>query len=447
MSQQNLNEKESEASAEKPQSAVQQYVSPEKLRIGLYVHIDLPWFRHPFTLNNFKIKTEEQIRELRALKQFRFRYDPERSDPEALPDAPAPEPPPPLEAVAQASLSDDPAQAEKQARMQQAKEFRERVDHVEKAFVKAAAVMRNINRNLTSRPKETLEEVEGMVGQMVTAFLEHPEVALHVMSEKCGGEEVYYHSLNVTILAMMLAKSLGLSFEQGQLLGTGALLHDVGLMEIPDRVLKKPPEEYTRAERELRATHVEQGVKLAKKIGLPGEVLAVIAQHHEMADGAGYPGGVKLERMTPLARVVALVNFYDNLCNPLDVALAMTPHDALSFMFAQRRAKFDPKMLQMMIRCLGVYPPGSVVKLSDESLGLVVSVNPQKPLRPWVLLYDPKVPKEEAMVIDLEQRAEVQIVKALRPALLPPAVNAYLNPRKRVTYFFDGKASKSGGGA
>jgi len=438
-----------ESPAEKPgsadsASATEHYVAPEHLRIGLYVHIDLPWFRHPFTLNNFKIKSEEQIRELRALKQFRFRFDPQRSDPESVPEALAPAPDSVHPETEEVIAPDDPQLAEKQARQQQVKEFRQRVDHVEKAFVKAAAVMRNINRNLTSRPKETLEEVEGMVGLMVSAFLEHPEVALHVMGEKCGGEEVYYHSLNVTILSMMLAKALELPAEQGQALGIGALMHDIGLMEIPDKVLKKRPEEYTRAERELRAMHVEHGVRLAKKIGLPGEVLALIAQHHEMADGTGYPQGINLDKMTPLARVVALVNFYDNLCNPLDIAQAMTPHEALSFMFAQRRGKFDPRMLQMMIRCLGVYPPGSVVKLSDEGLALVVSVNPQKPLRPWIMIYDPKVPKEEAVVIDLEQRPELQIVKALRPALLPAPVSAYLNPRKRVTYFFDGKAAKPG---
>lgn len=434
----------SEQHAETTDGSLQHYVTPEQLRPGLFIHIDLPWFRHPFTLNSFKIKTEEQIRELRALKQFRFRFDPERSDPEALPDAPA-SPPEKPEETTQEVVTEDPQQVERQARLQQAKEFRERVDHVEKAFVKAAAVMRNINRNLSARPKETLEEVEGMVGQMVTAFLEHPEVALHVMSEKCGGEEVYYHSLNVTILSMMLAKALDFPVEQGQALGTGALLHDVGLMEIPDKVLKKNPDEYTRAERELRATHVEHGVRLGKKLGLPADVLAMIAQHHEMADGSGFPQGIKLEKMTPLARVVSLVNFYDNLCNPLDISKAMTPHEALSFMFAQRRSKFDPKMLQMMIRCLGVYPPGSVVKLSNEGLGLVVSVNPEKPLRPWVLLYDPKVPKEEALVVDLEQREDLQIVKALRPSMLPAPVSAYLNPRKRVTYFFDGKAATPGG--
>lgn len=423
------------------------YVASDQLRVGLFIHIDLPWFRHPFTLNSFKIKTEDQLRELRALKQPRFRFDPDKSD--ALPTIESESPV--VEVVEQSSEesvgTDDPLMAQKLARVRQVSEFRERVDHVEKAFVKAAAVMRNLNRNLLSRPKETVEEMNGLVSQMVSAFLEHPEVALHVMSEKCGGEEVYYHGLNTSILSMMLAKGLGYSTEQGQILGVGALLHDIGLMEVPDRVLKKRPEEYTKPERELRAMHVEFGLKLGKQLGVANDVLAIIAQHHELADGTGYPQGVKLEKIVPLARVVALVNFYDNLCNPIDINQAMTPHEALSFMFAQKRSKFDPQALQLMIRCLGVYPPGSVVKLSNEALALVVSVNPQKPLRPWVLLYDPSVPKEEAIMLDLEKEADIQISKAIRPAMLPPPVSAYLNPRKRVTYFFDGKSGPGGSGA
>lgn len=420
------------------------FVASDQLRIGLFVHIDLPWFRHPFTLNSFKIKTEDQLRELRALKQPRFRFDPARSDALPVIDEHV-ETPAEMETSALEVVENDPALAEKQVRVRQVKEFRQRVDHVEKAFVKAAAVMRNINRNLVSRPQETVEEMSGLVNQMVAAFLEHPEVALHVMSEKCGGEEVYYHSLNTSILSMMLAKSLGFSVEQGQALGVGALLHDIGLMEVPDRVLKKRHEEYTKPERELRALHVEYGVKIGKQLGVAKEVLAIIAQHHEMADGSGYPQGVKLDKIIPLARVVGMVNFYDNLCNPVDINDAMTPHEALSFMFAQRRSKFDPQMLQLMIRCLGVYPPGSVVKLSNEALAMVVSVNPQKPLRPWVMLYDPSVPKEEAIMLDLEKENDLQISKAIRPAMLPPLANAYLNPRKRVTYFFDGKPGQSGG--
>jgi putative nucleotidyltransferase with HDIG domain len=430
-------------SSDKNSGRKEHYALSDQLRIGLYIYIDLPWFRHPFTLNSFKIRTAEQLRDLRALKETRFRYDPERSDgPLTAPPAPVPETPPveaePVEAPP------DPVMLEKAARIQQLEEHRQAVEQMEKAFVKAANVMRNLNKNLLARPKETLEEMGGLIDQMVTVFLESPELTLQVMGEKGGGEEAYYHGLNVSILCMMLAKGLDFTNEQAKAMGTGAILHDIGLIEIPDRVLKKSPEEYTKPERDLRAMHVEYGVKIGQKLGLPPEVLLILAQHHELADGTGYPQGLTLDKITPLARVVSLVNFYDNLCNPVDFAQAMTPHEALSFMFAQRRAKFDSKALQLMIRSLGVYPPGSIVKLSNEAIALVVSVNPQKPLRPWVLLYDEAVPKEEAIMLNLETAPELSIGKAIRPALLPPRVYAYLSPRKRVTYFFDGESPNSG---
>jgi hypothetical protein len=98
-----------------------------------------------------------------------------------------------------------------------------------------------------------------------------------------------------------------------------------------------------------------------------------------------------------------------------------------------------------MIRCLGVYPPGSIVTLSNEAIGLVMSVNPTKPLRPWVMVYDDAVPKDEAILLNLEQETDIIIAKALRPALLPPAVYAYLSPRQRVTYYFDSSAQAGQG--
>lgn len=442
--------------SEKNSGRKEHYASADQLRIGLYIYIDLPWFRHPFTLNSFKIRSEDQIRELRALKEPRFRYDPERSDVPltAPPPPPSPDPatePPPAEIAKVEEIEPvkeeppaDPAMVEKIARIQQLQEHREAVVKMEQAFIEAANVMRNLNKNLMSRPKETLEAMGELIDQMVTVFLESPELTLQVMGEKCGGEEAYYHGLNVSILCMMLAKGLGFTTTQAKIMGTGAMLHDVGLVEIPDRVLKKKPEEYTKPEHALRAMHVEYGVKIAKQLGLPEEVLQIIAQHHELADGTGYPQGLKLEQISPLARVVSLVNFYDNLCNPVDIAQAMTPHEALSFMFAQRREKFDNKALQLMIRSLGVYPPGSIVKLSNEAIAMVVSINPQKPLRPWILLYDEAVPKEEAIMLNLETLPDLSIGKSIRPALLSPSVYAYLSPRKRVTYFFDGESPNPG---
>ena len=422
------------------------YVSADQLRVGLYVFIDLPWFKHPFTLNSFRIGSEEQLRDVRALGEARFRYDPERSDacPEPLASTPPPVEPP--AAPEEAPREENPQLAAKHVRMRVLAEHRRRIEQVDKAFLKSAGILRNLNRNLMSKPNETLQEMGRLVDQMVLAFLEHPEVTLHVMGEKCGGDETYSHGLNVSVLSMMLTKGLDFSPAQARVLGLGALLHDIGLMEVPDRVLKKRPDEYTKPERDLRAMYCEFGLRIGKQLGLSPDVLAIIFQHHEMADGSGYPLGVKLEKISMPARVVALVNFYDNLCNPLDLAQAMTPHEALSFMFGQRRNKFDAAILQQMIRCLGVYPPGSIVTLSNDAIAMVMSVNPAKPLRPWVMLYDEHVPKEEALLLDLEQETEVNIAKAVRPALLPPPTYAYLSPRKRVSYFFDSSAQPGQGG-
>lgn len=423
------------------------WVLPDQLRVGLYINVGLPWFRHPFTLSSFKISSHEQIRDLRALKVARFRFDPALSDirPDSSSSEPAADPAVPIaEEVPEGEHPHDPVMAEKQARIERLGEHRKAVAQMERAFVKTAAVMRSIEKNLFLHSKETLEQMHELVHQMAAVFLDRLEVTLHVMGGKSGGDENYYHSLNVSILCMMLAKDLEFDREQFLMLGAGAMLHDIGLKEIPARVLKKPPEECNKAERELRAMHVPYGVKMGMQLGLAPDVLSIIAQHHELADGSGYPRALKLEQIMPLARVVSLVNYYDNLCNPVDFARAMTPHEALSIMFAQRRDKFDARILQLMIRSLGVYPPGTLVKLSNDALAMVISVNPQKSLRPWVLLYDAGVSREEAIMLNLELETDLNIGKAIRPAMLPPPVYAYLSPSRRIKYFFDSESASAG---
>jgi putative nucleotidyltransferase with HDIG domain len=424
------------------------YLESEQLYIGAFVTLELAWFKHSFTLNSFKVRSQEQLSELRALKLPRYKYDPLRSDP--APDsltAPPPVAEPTQPQTGEPESLQNPAQVLQRQRQERVQLRRDNVDRVEKAFSKATTVIKNMNKNIFSRPKETLEEMGFLVGEMVSAFLESPEATLHVMGEKAGSEDVYFHSLNVAILAMMMAKEIGLSPDTAREVCVGALLHDIGLNDIPDRVVKRPAAEASKAERNFRATHVELGVAIGRKVGLSAQALAVLAQHHEFTDGSGYPRGLKLEEMTPGARLVSLVNYYDNLCNPTDISKALTPHEALSYMFAHCRPKFEIRALQLLIRSLGVHPPGSIVQLSNGSFAVVTSVNPKKPLRPWVLVYDESVPKEEAIMLNLETEPDLQILKSIRPALLSPKVAAYLNPRKRVTYFFDGGSTAPTGAA
>jgi len=172
-------------------------------------------------------------------------------------------------------------------------------------------------------------------------------------------------------------------------------------------------------------------------------VQLVIAQHHEMVDGSGYPKKLKGPEISLLARIIAVTNTYDNLCNPVNPAQSLTPHEALSSMFGLQRAKFDEKALATFVKCMGIYPPGTVVSLSDGSTGMVVAVNEGQALKPVVLLHDPSVPKEAAVMVDLEDTPGLSISRTIKASELDTSVLAYLAPHGRMTYYFDSHSASA----
>ena len=149
--------------------------------------------------------------------------------------------------------------------------------------------------------------------------------------------------------------------------------------------------------------------------------------------------------MTQGARILALVNRYDSLCNPTRPALALTPHESLALIFAQQKARFDTTVLSAFIRMMGVYPPGSVVQLIDERYALVVSVNSARPLKPRLVVHDAGVSRHDALILNLEHAPQVGIRRSLKPATLPAGALDFLAPRQRVSYFFERAADSRAG--
>ena len=409
------------------------YITLDQLRIGLYVYLDLKWFEHPFAFNNFKIKDEEQIKIIKTLGLTKVRYDPARGDakpqPSQMKEA-AVEEKPPLEA------KEHPALAAKRALIEKIKLQREASARIENAFVDTAKTIHNVEKNLLKHPAETVEQASKLVDQIADSILSAPELAIHVMGDRIGGEELYFHSLNVTMLSLMMARDLKLPAEAINALGMGALFHDVGCREIPKKIIMKM-EPLTQSERNFYELHCQYGFEIGRDLKLPQATLGVIREHHEFYDGLGYPQKIKGESISLLARIVAVANYYDELCNPTNIANALTPHEALATMFAKLRAKFDPKLLQVFVRCLGVYPPGTIVQLSNGVIGMVATINTAKPMKPMIVIYDAAVPKEEAILVDMETEVDVNIAKAIRPAQLPREIYNYLSPRKQVSYYFD----------
>lgn len=406
----------------------------DQLRVGLYIYLDLRWFEHPFTFGQFKVKTEEQIETIRGLGLPSVRYDPTQSDPPPEKTASRPAAPQPQQHKADDVIAS--GLAAKQALIERIRVQREAATRIENAFINTAKTVREIDKNIYSHPAETVRNATQLVSQIAESILCAQELAIHVMGDKMGGEELYFHSLNVTMLAMMMARDLGLPQEAIGVLGIGTLFHDIGHKEIPSRILLKV-EPLTPAEHHLFEMHCQYGVELGQKLQFAPPVLAIIHDHHEFFDGSGYPRRLKGEQIGLLARIVAICNHYDELCNPLNIADALTPHEALSTMFARLRSKFDPKLLQVFIRCLGVYPPGTIVEMSNGAIGMVATVNTAKPMKPMIVIYDAEIPKDEAILVDLERETDLNIAKAIRPLQVPGEIYNYLSPRKRVSYYFD----------
>jgi len=165
-----------------------------------------------------------------------------------------------------------------------------------------------------------------------------------------------------------------------------------------------------------------------------------------MVDGSGFPSRIKGDAMSRPAKILALINRYEDLCNPSRPAAALTPHEALALIFAQLKPRFDAVVLGAFIRMMGVYPPGSVIQLNDDRYAMVVSVNSTRPLKPRVIVFDPVVSKHEALILDLETSPALGIRRNLKPVGLPRAAMDYLSPRQRICYFFERAVDTPGAG-
>ncbi|MDH1264140.1 HD-GYP domain-containing protein [Pseudomonas sp. GD03944] len=407
------------------------YISPDQLCVGLYIQLELGWWEHDFTFSNFKIKDEGQIQALRALRLKRVRYDPSRSDCEPLPLTPVDAP----QAPAEPEPPVDPESEARQHRSVQLQALRKRLAEVDRRFLQASQQVKALNQTLRSRPEEAMQQAGVIVGAMVETLLGSPGVVLHSITGKAA-EDSYYHALNVTVLALLLGRQLGLDSEDCHVLGLGALLHDIGKMEVPSKVLLKT-EPLTRPEQQLLHMHTDFGLKMGHRLMLDDEVLRILHEHHEHCDGSGYPRGLRESGIGRLSKLVAIANQFDNLCNPLDPRQALSPHEALALMFKQQRAHFDEVALKAFIRAMGVYPPGSLVQLDDDRHGMVLGANPAQPMKPTLILYDAKVPKQEALILDLEKEPGVTIARSLRPSQVPREVLEYLSPRQNLSYHIE----------
>lgn len=248
------------------------------------------------------------------------------------------------------------------------------------------------------------ELAKATVKTCVNSILRNPDALLWM--SKIRNEDSYTaeHSLNVCILAIAFGRHLGKSEAELEKLGLCGLLHDVGKMHIPTAVLNKA-EALTDKEFNMIKAHTVHGRNLLMSSpGIYHGAIDVAYSHHERIDGTGYPRKLPASGISEFSRIIALVDAYDAMTADRCYSRAIPSTDALKNIYKDRGKHFDDYLALEFIKCVGLYPPGSIVELVNGMVGIVLETDRRYRHLPKILVvHDIHTPIDKERVINLNQ--------------------------------------------
>ena len=341
-----------------------------KLRIGMYVHdLNCGWIEHNFLRSQFLIDNEKTLQKLLALGESKISIDTSRGadieEPKAdpvTPSAPPKEAPPELRLV----------------------KLSEERQHAKKLHAEANRIVHNMMNDVRMGRQITVKHIGPVIERIVDSIFRHQDALLPLAQLKNHDNYTFQHSVSVCALMASFARALELPREIIREIAIGALLHDVGKATIPDSILNKPGK-LTDTEFEQIKTHVVQSKLILEATpGISPIALSVAAQHHERFDGSGYPNKLKGNDIDRYGQMSAIVDVYDAITSNRCYHEGMPPTEALRKMLEWSKAHFNPELIQVFIRSLGIYPTGSLVRLESGRLAVVEEQYPDKLTEPKV---------------------------------------------------------------
>ena len=366
-------------------------------------------------LNSIKIKTSGLVRNQAIIKRLvtegvlELLIDFTKGD-AAIPDKYKPKSAPPQKSTTSSSKTKPPAVKP--------------AITLEQEFAKASINFEQHNRKLqalygdvTTGLSVNLKVIDEMANDIVSSVFRNTSAMTILTRIKDKHSYNWRHMINCAIFTAVFAKYLGYKEEAVQQLAMGALLHDLGQAKLPQGIISRPSK-LTSSEMDIIKRHVAQGLGLVKgEKGITPLILDMIVNHHERLDGSGYPRGITAEKLSRPARMMAIVDVYDALPADRPHQEGDEPINALRYLLANKEL-FDAELVQHFIKCLGVHPVGTIVKLTNERLALVLEGNKSNPIKPKVkLFYNAKhghhvTPKD----LDLnEPDQSIKIVSSIKP--------------------------------
>ncbi len=388
-------------------------IQASHLQVGMFVHdLDIGWIDHPFWGKRFRVSSERQLAKVRALKLQEVYIDTDRGSDitegvevsevihaienilQETATAPSSEA---ITATLQEAVT-HPAPAQKATPLQETitpernewKKIPLRTEwpRAMKAKKEATQIVSKLISNIRLGGSVRVEYAESVVEEIVQSVIHNHEALLGMMSIR--EPELYdiEHSVSVSILLATFGKFLGMSSQSIQQIALGGLLHDIGITKVPLSIMQKRGP-LTNREFDIMCRHVDYAREMLQSSELPTITQEVIFDHHERLDGSGYPLGKEGDELSQYARMIAIVDVYDALTSDRCYKQANPSRFILGKLIEWSKHHFDAQLVQLFIRCIGIYPIGTLVRLQSGRLAVVTELNETDRMRPVVkVCYD-----------------------------------------------------------
>lgn len=267
------------------------------------------------------------------------------------------------------------------------------------------SAVKDILHDISNGKDIDIQKVNEVSDSIITRINENRDIVSCINQMRSVDEYTYTHSINVSLLCMLIGKWMKFDYFKVKKLVHAGILHDIGKGKIKPELLNKP-EKLTRDEFEEIKKHPVYGFKLAEAIpNMDDGILKGILMHHEREDGSGYPFGVKGPQIHDFAKIVAVADIYDAMTSNRAYRGKESPFEVFELMENDSFGILDPKVTSTFLSNIASYYIGDFVKLNTGDIGEIVYINPSHISQPII--------KADDVYIDLTHDTNIKIIELI----------------------------------